>query len=281
MSQLPPSRLRALPFLFTTALGFAGPSAFAEPAATCDAKVVARVRREAEKKVRAGAFADAEKLLRPLVDACFDSTKDVGGEQQPRREFYWLRSDLSFVLYKLGRYGECLNLLAPLTYPGPPDGLSGNGLDDDPVAKAIAYNEKMCETTATRPYEKLSDKRCDSQQSADDHAAISLPPELSENGRYRCLRLESKTNKSCPRLYADGGKQRTSLVVKEGALTSSGQCCNIDGLAAGIVGGKRIVRVRGAGRACEGGTAQTIIDDIYSWTGNQLTLESSLTRNPH
>ena len=75
-------------------------------------------------------------------------------------DFYWIHSDLSFALYRAGRFRDCLETLSQLTYPGPPDGLSANGLDDHPVAKAIAYNEGLCEAALMKRYDKLADKPC-------------------------------------------------------------------------------------------------------------------------
>ena len=48
-------------------------------------------------------------------------------------------------------------------------------------------------------------------------------------------------------------------------------CCNLSSIAAGTVGGKMLVRVRGHGRDCNGGTADAASDAFYEWNGKALS----------
>ena len=120
---------------------------------SCPHAEISKTRALAEQRMKAKDYAGAIAILKPLRDKCgLYSYREVNGERQADLDFYWIHSDLSFAYYRAGQLRECLSVLAELTYPGPPDGLSSNGLDDSPVAKAIAHNERLCETALLGRY---------------------------------------------------------------------------------------------------------------------------------
>lgn len=52
------------------------------------------------------------------------------------------------------------------------------------VAKAISYNEGLCEAALTKRYDKLADKPCPhiARLSAEDPSSIALPEDLAQGG---------------------------------------------------------------------------------------------------
>lgn len=279
-------------------------TAEAEESSCLHAEIV-KVRGMAEQRVKAREYASAVELLQSLRAKCaIDSSKWVNDKKQVDLDFYWIHSDLSFALYRASRFLDCLSVLAPLTYPGPPDGLSSNDLDHHRVAKSIAYNEGLCEAALTKRYDKLEDKPCPdiARSSAKDRYSIALPKELSQGGRFRCLQIEGgaesderkqalasngepDAKKLCPRIVAVGAKgdkkDRIALGVSEGTLSSVSNCCLVDKLSAGVVDGKQVVRLRGEGRDCFGGRAYFIADEVFEWRGNQLILVNDASRIAH
>lgn len=296
--------MRGLLWITGLAVLWAGQATIVEAEGpSCPHTEIVKARGLAEQRMKAREYTAAVEILRPLRDKCaIFSYRDGSGERQPDLDFYWIHSDLSFALYRAGLFRECLSVLAPLTYPGPPDGLSSNGLDEHPVAKAISYNEGLCEAALTKPYDKLADKPCPhvARLSAEDRSSIALPEQLAQGGRFRCLQIdggaghderrqalasekELDAKKLCPQLVATGmaGKGRVTLAVSEGTLRAPSDCCLIDSLSAGVVDGKPVVRLRGQGRDCFGGRAYFIADEIYEWRGTKLVLLSSASRIAH
>lgn len=269
----------------------------------CPHSEVAKGRAQAEQRMKAGDPAGAIAILKPLRETCgLYSYRQVNGEREVNLDFYWIHSDLSFAYYKAGQYSACLSTLSELTYPGPPDGLAANDLENQPVGKAIAYNERLCETAFTKPYARLTDRPCPDIKRADAEVrdSIALPTELSQNGRWRCLTFhggatyeerkqaleagkESDAKKLCPSLVATGshGKKVAVLEIRQGTLTSPSNCCLVDSISAGVVDGKPIVRLRGQGRDCFGGRAYYTSDEIFELRGSQLVLILDASRSSH
>lgn len=296
--------MRGITWIIGLAALLAGDSTRAEAGGpSCPHAEIVKARGLAEQRMKAGDYLAAVEILRPLRDKCaIYSYKDGSGERQADLDFFWIHSDLSFALYRAGRFGECLSVLAPLTYPGPPDGLSANGLDDQPVATAITYNERLCEAALTKRYDKLADKPCPhiARLSTEDRTSIALPEQVAQGNRFRCLQIDSGAShderrqalaseqeldakKLCPKVVATGlgGKERVVLEVSEGTLRSPSNCCLLDSLSAGMVDGKPVVRLRGQGRDCFGGRAYFIADESYEWRGTKLVLVSSASRIAH
>lgn len=269
----------------------------------CPHAEVTKGRTQAEQRMKAGDPAGAIAILKPLREKCgLYSYREVNGEREVNLDFYWIHSDLSYAHYKAGQYPACLSTLSELTYPGPPDGLAANDLENQPVGKAIAYNERLCETALIKPYARLTDRPCPDIKRTDakDRSSIALPAELSQDGRWRCLRFdggasyeerkqaldsgkEPDAKKLCPSLVATGehGKKVAVLEIREGTLTSPSNCCLVDSISAGVVDGKPIVRLRGQGRDCFGGRAYYISDEIFELRGNRLVPVLDASRSAH
>ncbi|MBC7973921.1 MAG: hypothetical protein H7138_02970 [Myxococcales bacterium] len=87
-------------------------------------------------------------------------------------------------------------------------------------------------------------------------------------------RLGAGRDRRAARCGIGGAAELLTTTSKAGtadAISDSSICCNLTSIAAGTRDGKHLVRVRGDGRDCNGGTADATTDLYYEWKGTSLT----------
>lgn len=261
----------ALVFLIGGVAG-AGPSGSRD----CAKPAIQKARRDADKAVAARDYARAIALLEPLVKDC------RAGVPSDRA---WLASDLAVAYEKAGQLVECQRLMAPLSHPS--SGLRDAG--GDKLARAIEHNLDRCSKALDAKYVAIKRGGC---ALTVDHAiaAAAAPPAMVPRGASAaCVALvpgvpaprgpdddPEVRDVVCPvvALFWKGARptlERQALSPGgSGPLGDDSVCCNLSAIAAGAIDGKTLVRVRGQGRDCSGGTADTASDMFYEWSGTAL-----------
>ncbi len=240
----------------------------------CSKPAIRKQRAAADQAVAAKDPARAIAILEPMVRDC-EIAKDT--------ERAWLSSDLAAAYDKAGRAIDCARLVAPLTHPSA--GLSGK------LAKALDYNLEHCGMAIDAKFAALKTAKC-AAVPAGAVASTTVPAALAAKPGT-CFALLPGTaaakgpdddpeipNVACPvaTVIAPGGKQ---ALTGDGVLRDESVCCNLDSIAVGAIDGKTLVRVRGHGRDCQGGTADADSDMIYTWAGGALTSLVSLSITYH
>ena len=246
--------------------------------ADCSKAAIRKLRADADKAVTAKDFAKAIGLLEPMLAAC-----PVDGAPTDRG---WLVSDLSVAYEKAGRLLDCQRLLAPYTHPSSPTTNTAK------LHKALQHNLEQCGKALDTKYAAIKAGKCSLPL---DHAVASaaLPAALVPKGASAaCIALlpgtPSTAKKSdddpslrdvvCPvatLVWKTDKLERQPLTLVPGTdtagpLDDDSVCCNLSAIAAGTLDGKTLVRVRGGGRDCNGGTADTDSDMFYELAGKTL-----------
>lgn len=254
-----------------------GGAAHAGPRRDCSKQAIHKVRAEADKVIAAKDYPKAISLLEPLLRDC--------GESQSLADRAWIASDLAVVYQRNGQYVECERLMAPLSHPR--SGLREAG--DRRLVKAVEFNLDYCSKALDAKFAAIKPGGCG--LTVDQAiATASAPPALVPRGATAaCVALvpgkpRPKTDDGDPEIRDvvcpvvavvwKGGKalERKELPASAGALGDENGCCNLSAIAAGTLGGKTLIRVRGQGLACGGGNSDTASDAIYEWAGGALTL---------
>ena len=219
----------------------------------CSRAEIAAARKEAGKL----APKPARARLEALQKVCYPS---AGTEDKPNLDAYWFWSDLAFATYKDGDPVGCMRVLAGSTDPH--DAVN-RAIEDTKVAGALSYNWDLCA--------KAHDKAMSDFKPTTD-IAIEGGATYDEFKKALDADKADDAAKLCPKIVVKGKK--TALHVTEGALTSTSNCCGYNQVAIARRGNKRLVRLSSQypSRDCFGGTATTILDTVYEWTGNELKL---------
>lgn len=241
----------------------------------CSKATIRKQRAAADKAIAAKDPAKAIAILEPMVRDC-EIAKD--GERA------WLSSDLAAAYDKAGRPLDCARLVAPLTHPS--EHLSAK------VVKALDYNLQRCGKAIDAKFAALKTATCPAPP-AGAIASTTVPASLNKKPGT-CLALLPGTaapkgpdddpdipNVACPIATALVPGAKPQALTGDGALRDESVCCNLDSIAVGAIDGKTLVRVRGHGRDCQGGTADQDTDMIYEWTGAALTPAASLSVTYH
>ena len=265
--------------LLGVALACGGGAADAGPARDCSKAAARKLRKDADQAASAKDHARAIALLEPFLRACSDDKEPV--------ERGWVASDLAVDYEKTGQFVECQKLLGPLTYPRSAVQHSG----DDKLIRAIAHNLDRCSKGLETRYAAVKTGGCTlplSRAIATAAAPAALVPRGASAACVVLVRGKPAAKGSdddpeardvvCPRVVlawkgAKAGLEYQDLSGSDpgGALGDDSVCCNLTSIATGTVGGKTLVRVRGHGRDCSGGTADSASDVFYEWNGKALS----------
>ena len=244
--------------------------AAADSSRSCSNAELRAARKDASKLAPKAARAKLQALERTC-------TPDPGVDGKPNQEAYWFWSDLAYATLKDGDPVECLRILA-----GPSDmhDETNEAVAGTKVGRALAYNWELCTKAHEAALRDFTSKPCTT--------AGALPATATDGG---CLMIDGGAGfddfkkaldddkqddaaRLCPHVvFKAKGKERR-LQAAASAFTSTSNCCGYDMLSVARRGGKRLVRLESErpSRDCFGGTATTILDTIYEWTGNQLKL---------
>lgn len=256
-----------------------GGVAQAGPAHDCSKAAARKLRKDADQAASAKDPARAIALLEPFLRECSDDKDPV--------ERGWVASDLAVHYEKTGQFIECQRLLGPLSHPRSAVGQSG----DDKLIRAIEHNLDRCSKGLDAKFAAVKTAGCTLSLGRAIATAAAPPALVPRGASAACVVLvhgkpaarsadddpESR-DVACPRVVLawKGGKpgldyQDLSGSDVGGALSDDSVCCNLTSIAAGTVGGKTLVRVRGHGRDCNGGTADSASDAFYEWNGKGLS----------
>jgi len=273
-------RMRAIWFsMLGLALACRGGVADAGPARDCSRAAARKLRKDADQAASAKDHARAIALLEPFLRECSDDKEPV--------DRGWVASDLAVDYEKTGQFVECQKLLGPLTYPRSAVQQSG----DDKLIGAISHNLDRCSKGLDAKYAAVKTGGC-TLPLGRAIATAAAPAALAPRGASAaCVVLvrgkpaakgadddpESR-DVACPRVVLASKGARAGLDYQDlsgsdpgGALGDDSVCCNLTSIAAGTVGGKTLIRVRGHGRDCSGGTADSASDAFYEWNGKGLS----------
>jgi hypothetical protein len=274
------ARMRAISMcVLGLALACGGGAADAGPARDCSKPAARKLRKDADQAASAKDPARAIALLEPFLRECSDDKEPV--------EHGWVASDLGVAYEATGQFVECQKLLGPLTYPRSAVQQSG----DDKLIRAIDHNLERCTKGLDARYAAVKTGGCTLPLSRAIATAAAPAALVPRGASAACVVLvrgkpaakapdddpESR-DVACPRVVlawkgAKAGLDYQDLSGSEpgGALGDDSVCCNLRSIAAGTVGGKTLVRVRGHGRDCNGGTADSASDVFYEWNGKGLS----------
>jgi hypothetical protein len=267
-------------------LALAGGVAHAGPAPDCSKAAARKLRKEADKAAGAKDHAKAIALLEPFLRDCSDDKDPV--------DRGWLASDLAVDYEKTGQLVECQRLLGPLAYPRSAVQQSG----DDKLIHAIDYNLDRCGKALDAKYAPVKPGGCTLPLGRAIASAAAPAALVPRGAAAACVALvhgkpapkgpdddPDARDVVCPRVALAWKGAKAGLELQDlsgsdpgGALGDDSVCCNLSSIAAGTVGGKALIRVRGHGRDCSGGTADTASDVFYEWNGKALsaTLDASV-----
>jgi len=276
--------MRAISICFLgLSLVLLGGAAHAGPAAArdCSKPAMRKVRADADKAARAKDYPKAISLLEPFLRDCHGS--------KGLTDRAWLASDLAVAYENNGQLVECQRVLAPLSHPS--SGLHESG--SEKLVKAIEHNLDHCSKALDAKYAAIKPGGC---TLTIDHAiaAAAAPAAVVPKGATAaCVALlhgkrppkapdddpESR-DVVCPVVAVIWKGAKPALERQDlpsgsasgsgGALGDDSVCCNLSSIAAGTMDGKTLIRVRGHGRDCSGGTADSASDTFYEWTGSAL-----------
>lgn len=259
-------------------LALACGAAQAGPARDCSKATARQLRKDADKAAGAKDYAKAIALLEPFVRGCTDDQDAV--------DRGWLASDLSVDYEKNGQLVECQRLLGPLSEPRAAVQRSG----DDKLIHAIQYNLDHCSKALDARYAAVKPGGCTLSLGRAIASAAAPPALVPKGAAAACVALvhgkaapkspdddPEARDVVCPRVVLAWKGAKPSLELQDltgsdpgGALADESVCCNLSTIAAGTVSGKTLVRVRGHGRDCNGGTADADTDMFYEWNGKAL-----------
>jgi hypothetical protein len=265
--------------LLGVALACGGGAADAGPARDCSKAAARKLRKEADQAADAKDPAKAIALLEPYLRACSDDKDPV--------ERGWVANDLAADYEKTGQFVECQKLLGPLTYPRSAVQHSG----DDKLIHAITHNLDRCSKGFETKYAAIKPGGCTlplGRAIATAAAPASLVPRGASAACVVLVRGKPAAKAAdddpeshdvtCPRVVLASKGAKADLDYQDlsgsdpgGALGDDSVCCNLTSIAAGTVSGKTLVRVRGHGRDCSGGTADSASDAFYEWNGKGLS----------
>jgi hypothetical protein len=252
----------------------------------CTAEQVKTARADSKALFDQKAYGPAADRLTELMQSCFLDNADDSGTQ-PNLDFYWVHSDLALAQHRAGDHAGCLATLAPLTTPRPPLSIYLYDLEEEKVGKALLHNEALCRDAHEATRKDFAAAPCpfktDGQAAARlGDACLVLGPAGEYDAFQKALEEADEDGPGdadglCPPVSAFTQKPgaepvETLLQPAEGPLTDTSSCCNLTEISTATRGGKRLVRVRGGGRDCFGGTADSDTDAIYEWTGDALEL---------
>jgi hypothetical protein len=253
----------------------------------CTAAEIKTARAEARAMFDQKAFrASADRLEALMADCVLDDSTWNQDESAklPNLDYYWIQSDLALALHRAGDHAGCLAITAPLTTPAPPLSIYLYDLEEEKVGKALLHNEELCRKAHEAGRSDFKAPPCPFK--TDGQAAAALGEACLVLGASgdpvefeKALDEEvgRDTSALCPTVSAftrKGGAEpvETLLEARDGPLTDISDCCNITEIATAVRKGARMIRVRGGGRDCFGGTAETDLDALYEWKGDD-TLE--------
>jgi hypothetical protein len=272
--------------------GFTSTPALAQ--GDCTREEINKARRAAESSARRGDYANANKILDALRDGCYLNPVKEDKDLQPNVDYYWVQSDYSFNLYKLGKYDACRGLLGPILTPRPPSGIQQFGEDVkglERVTRALEHNEGLCDggVANRRQSGKYQSNPCPhpGQEGVEisgpalpagaDAGCVKWQPARASAEERRRVIEEGKSasaERLCPKvviMLRRGGKwQRQLLRADEGTLVDPSDCCNLDQLSIAVINGQTRISVAGGGRDCFGGTAYRNNVTDYAWKGGTL-----------
>ncbi|HEX3761946.1 MAG TPA: hypothetical protein VHW23_24770 [Kofleriaceae bacterium] len=261
-------------------LALACGAAQAGPPRDCSKPAARKLRKDADQAAGAKDYAKAIALLEPFL-------RDCPVDDQDPVDRGWLASDLAVDYEKNGQLVECQRLLGPLSYPRAAVQRSG----DDKLIHAIGYNLDHCSKAFDARYAAVKPGGCTLSLGRAIATAAAPAALVPRGAAAACVALvhgkpavkspdddpESR-DVVCPRVVLAWKGAKSSLELQDlsggdpgGALADDSVCCNLSTIAAGTVAGKTLVRVRGHGRDCSGGTADAESDMFYEWNGKALT----------
>jgi len=261
-------------------LALAVSAAHAGPARDCSKAAAKKLRKDADQAAGAKDPARAIALLEPFL-------RDCAADDPDPVDRGWLASDLAVDYEKNGQLVECQRLLGPLSDPHAAVQRSGN----DKLVHAIAYNLDHCSKAFDARYAAVKPGGC-SLSLGRAIATAAAPPALVPRGASAaCVALihgkpaarrpdddPEARDVVCPRIVLAWKGAKPSLELQDlsgsdlgGALGDESVCCNLSSIAAGAAAGKTLIRVRGHGSDCNGGTADSEADMFYEWSGKALT----------
>lgn len=264
--------------LIGLALACHGGVADAGPARDCSKAAARKLRKDADQAAGARDYPRAIALLEPFLRECSDDKEPV--------DRGWVASDLAVDYEKAGQFVECQKLLGPLTYPRSAVQQSG----DDKLIRAISHNLDRCSKGLDARYAAVKTGGCTLPLGRAIATAAAPAALVPKGASAACVALvrgkpaakgadddpESR-DVACPRVVLASKGAKADLDYQDlsgsdpgGALGDDSVCCNLTSIAAGTVGGKTLVRVRGHGRDCSGGTADSASDAFYEWNGKGL-----------
>lgn len=265
----------------------AKPAKAAAKPADCSKAAKRKARAAASQAVAAADYPKAIALLEPFR-ACNDTADRV--------ESAWLAGDLAVAYEKNGQPLECERLMGPLSHPK--SGVLETG--NDKLIKALEYNLDHCSKTFDAQYAAIKAGGCTLAIDKAIASAAVPAPLIPKGATAACLALvpgkpvaksadddPDQTPVVCPRVALVWKSARPALERQEltsggdhDALGNESDCCNLSTIAVGVQAGKPTVRVRGDGRDCTGGTADSSSDMFYEWKGAALsaTLDASIVR---
>ncbi|HUS63836.1 MAG TPA: hypothetical protein VMZ28_04795 [Kofleriaceae bacterium] len=271
------------------------PATPAVPAGThgpCTAEQVKTARAESKALFDQKAFQPAADRLAELLSSCsLDNADDSG--THPNLDFYWVHSDLALALHRAGDHAGCMGVLAPLTTPRPPLSIYLYDLEEEKVGKALLHNEELCRKAHEGTRKDFAAAPCPFKTDGQAAALLGdtclvLGPAGDPGEFQQALDNDVGRDESalCPSVSAFTQKPgaepvETLLEPADGPLTDISNCCNLTEISTATRDGKRLVRIRGGGRDCFGGTADMDIDSIYEWTGDTLKLVDDTSVSSH
>jgi hypothetical protein len=256
-----------------------GGVAQAGPARDCSKAAARKLRKDADQAASAKDHARAVALLEPFLRDCSDDKDPV--------ERGWVASDLAVAYEKTGQFIECQRLLGPLRDPRSAVQQAG----DDKLNRAIEHNLDRCSKGLDAKFAAIKTGGCTLSLGRAIATAAAPAALVPRGASAACVVLVhgKPAGKSadddpdardvvCPRIVLASKGARPGLDYQDlsgsdagGALGDDSVCCNLKSIAAGTLGGKTLVRVRGQGRDCNGGTADSASDAFYEWNGKGLS----------
>lgn len=255
----------------------------------CSKTAKRKARAAADHAVTAKDYPKAIALLEPFRSAC--------GDVQDPVESAWLIGELAVAYEKNGQPLECVRLMAPLAYPKSELMETGN----EKLIKALEYNQDHCSKAFDAQYAAIKAGGC--TLTIDQAIATAAVPAalVPKGAKAACVALvpgkrpataakpgddgPTEDDVVCPKVALVWKSAKSALELQE--LTASGNnnalgddsmCCNLSAIAAGTMTGKTMIRLRGQGRICGGGTSDSATDVFYEWTGTALssTIDASV-----
>jgi len=241
--------------LVTAGMALCVRDASGDSSRSCTRAEIAAARKDAGKLAPKAARA----RLEALEKTCYP---DRGTEDKPNQDAYWFWSDLAFAIFKDGDPVECMRVLAA---PTDPHESVNRAISDSKVGGALAYNWDQC----SKAHEAaLHDFKPD--------ASLSIEGGASYDERKKALDQDKQDDamRLCPKVMVKTKGKTKALHATEGALLNTSECCGYDRISVATRGTKKLVRLQSEypSRDCFGGTATTLLDTVYEWTGNELKL---------